>query len=314
MSSKDRDQLNEELAHSVTKTIQQLWKNVLKDECQDCTQLMIDMCRHYQRVDMTGEVIHTRSFQRKCSQLLQMVHMARKLKLYTMRLEPDTRDMQWDDLALHEITCVLEHPITLSNCYCKESPIHGLGVFTRRDLSPGEIITFFPADVVLQQDTVKGETMVHCSFRTRNAIQDQWPNASNQELRRCIPDSIRALPWLWDHLTVCQDVAVAGDPAYHDDPAFLAHMCNDGARLNLATIDKFRTNPDLQDKLYDVYTRVSLFKRNADLCRMGPLIFLVAIHSIAAEQEILVSYGEHFWTDNKDDRYFQSSNVSIESL
>jgi SET domain-containing protein len=86
-------------------------------------------------------------------------------------------------------------PITIDKSYVKKSKIHGNGLFAKVNINAGDIITFYPCDVLKSKNDHKVANKYKCYTYT---INDSY--------------------------------SIVGFPENNKNPTYLGHICNDGAR------------------------------------------------------------------------------------
>lgn len=182
----------------------------------------------------------------------------------------------YDQSHVHIADNLLDAPIPLDKVKMKASSIHGQGVFAKQKISKGELITIYPAHFV-------GIHPGGC----RNPGCLGMMNSTLAEKHGMKPTEFVRTSYTFDvsyHYTIC------GHPHLIDNPAFLGHMINDGAKGHST-----RTMRNQKDLL--VYNKVSLALRNAEFISIGgSCVLIVATKEIYIEEEILVSYGYSYWT------------------
>jgi translation initiation factor IF-1 len=162
-------------------------------------------------------------------------------------------------------------PIVTDKVTINDSKIHGKGVFSKVNISKGDIITMYPVDVlILTKD--KLEYKIEKSFV--NKISD---------------------PMLYkEYLTALnENYSIIGYPKELNS-SYLGHMCNDGAKghYNLSHSDIEALNKD--KKLYDI---ISTHKMNAEIILIKDcVVALIAIKDININNEIFLSYGYEKWS------------------
>jgi hypothetical protein len=183
---------------------------------------------------------------------------------------PDGRTHSVDMLKMMCLSEMLDYG--LDSAEVRDSPIHGRGVFATQPINSGDIITFYPGDHVAYMPNKDRKTAGHVQVRmasgrarARGETTAQLDNAYTYDLNR--------------------NFSIQGDPGFTDDPNYLGHMINDGARAN--------SNP----KSHAVYIACSTAKANCGFARMdaGLAVAMRATRDIAVGEEILVPYGIGYW-------------------
>lgn len=164
--------------------------------------------------------------------------------------------------------------------YIKESKIHGLGVFAKKYIKKGSLITYYPAHyaVAFVEGRKNGERSREISI-----IPSKTVKARKLEFKE------EYLPYMTD---INSYYSICGDPRIHDNPGFLGHMMNDCA-VGHSTLDNY--NP----KDEKVYMIVTMHKLNA-LIKYEPnptcTVVVEAHRDIKKDEEVLTAYGYHYWT------------------
>lgn len=159
--------------------------------------------------------------------------------------------------------------LELNRCYVHKSAIAGAGrgVFAKRDIMQGELVTFYPGDVVgiylsdgkekVLRKSDQSEVALRALRKRTHAYQMDVGQAS-----RCF---------------------ICGDPDLTEDPAYLGHMINDGSMCS----DKAST------KRYNLETNA--MQNVAQFFIDGCHVAIVALRDISKDEELLISYGPQFW-------------------
>jgi len=164
--------------------------------------------------------------------------------------------------------------IPLNKVCIGQSKISGRGLFATEQISKGTIITLYPGDLLLYyfepNDIQRGKKYGvipsdHLtSFDEDNIVKDMEKNNLYK-------------------FDINDRFSIVGHPDLIDDPAYLGHICNDGARSNCPG-DRF------------IYESISSLKSNASLDNiLDMFIPVVASKDIKIGEEILVSYGYKYW-------------------
>jgi SET domain-containing protein len=166
--------------------------------------------------------------------------------------------------------------LNLNKVHVKESKIHGNGLFASKDIKSGEIITFYPGDIlVYYPDKNRDKINNVVGYIFSEELKD------NKELNAAFNNNKK---YYKDYqLVVNETYSIIGVPEINDNPMYLGHICNDGARGH--------TEKDKQ-----IYEKVSVIKSNAyfkNICDC--MMAVIAIKDIKKDDEILVTYGHGYW-------------------
>lgn len=151
-------------------------------------------------------------------------------------------------------------PLQMNNVKIDKSGIHGLGVFSIREIHKGDLVTLYPGDIV----TLFKDGNIFCYINHR--IIKQYGTKINLEemINECRDYQTNGL----------NDWAMYGHPKFIDDPSYLGHMIND--------------NKDIE----------SINCKLVVLADMNCNIFISSIQAtkdIKIGEELFVSYGNSYW-------------------
>jgi len=164
----------------------------------------------------------------------------------------------------------------IDKVYISASKIHGNGLFTKKDIKAGEIITFYPGDILAYYPEKNRDIEGHVvGYIFCDELKD------NKELNEAFNNNKK---YYKDYqLAVNESYSLIGIPEINNNPAYLGHFCNDGARGHT-------------EKDKKIYETVSVLKSNAyfkNICDC--MMAVVAIKDIKKNEEILVTYGHGYW-------------------
>ena len=149
-------------------------------------------------------------------------------------------------------------------CEVRPSRIHGLGVFATQDIEPCHYVTIYPCDgATWHSDATDDDTCMHFG----------WPSAVTWTERHTYQQEVRPPPG-------ARAMAIYGDPLLHDDPHFVGHMINDGAKCS-----SFESA--------EVYEAIS--ERKANCHFISSIGAIISSRHIKAGEELLTSYGHRYW-------------------
>lgn len=184
------------------------------------------------------------------------------------------KDIPLDKLKIiKEKLMTTKLPINIDKVYIKQSNIHGNGLFAKVNINKGDIITFYPGDVLVyypeknRNITSSRGLIIHDHMNKElSSICDK-----NQEFYDCYTFDIN------------ESYSIIGFPDINDNPSYLGHICNDGAR-------------GYSEKDKEIYMNDILIKSNAMshiICDC--IVAVVAIKDINIDEEILVPYSHEYW-------------------
>lgn len=169
---------------------------------------------------------------------------------------------------------MLDTHIPLDKVYVDDSPVHGKGVFAKVKINKGELITIYPAHYVILKSNGDGPGKIGV---INSDLADRKSIILTNEVRRCYSFSVDK------YYDIC------GHPSIIDNPTFLGHMINDGARGHCN-----KSNYNLLDE--KLYYKVSISLSNADFEDVGGLcVAIVATKMIDINEEILLTYTYKYW-------------------
>lgn len=163
--------------------------------------------------------------------------------------------------------------VILDNVVIKESNIHGKGVFAKKDIKKGEIITLYPGDVAiyLPEGNNGDKTLSYNFFSDRMA-------SKAEEGKNYLDLSKYSYSIDTKHI-------ISGCPDFVDNPSYLGHMIND------------RFVCDYDKITPEIYLELSMKKTNSMFVPIADNIqvAIVARRDIKAGEEIFISYGVQYW-------------------
>jgi len=158
----------------------------------------------------------------------------------------------------------------------KPSKVHGNGLFAKVHIKKGDIITLYPCDILAYFPEANRDKPGHIvAYMFSDELKD------NQEIKDTFNTNKK---YYKDYqLAVNESYSIMGIPEIYNNPAYLGHFCNDGARGHTP-----------EDK--KIYETISVLKSNAffkNICDC--MMAIVAIRDINIGEEILVTYGHGYW-------------------
>ncbi len=160
-----------------------------------------------------------------------------------------------------------------------KSMLHRQGVFANQDIKAFEIVTFYPADVVLCHSKTNDDSL--CMFST--AFQKKFSSVAEQtkECLDCVDKIFDLSP----------SISIQAHPLIHDgsNNNFLGHFINDGC-----VKDPFSVSEEEYIAQVMMTTNCKMKATKNGLCL--PVIALKDIH---AGQELTTCYGYRYWQQQK---------------
>jgi SET domain-containing protein len=197
------------------------------------------------------------------------------LSIFFSKLLSESKDYYENELKKEQLL-KLKLGLNLNKVHVKESNIHGNGLFAKTNIKQGEIITIYPCDILAYYPEKNREDKEHVvAYIFCDELQD------NQDAKNLFHDNKK---FYKDYqLVINESYSAIGLPEITNNPSYLGHLCNDGARGH-----------SLSDK--KIYETVSVLKSNAyfkNICDC--MMVVVAIKDINENDEILVTYGHGYW-------------------
>lgn len=109
------------------------------------------------------------------------------------------------------------YKLPLDNCYVDDGAIAGRGCFASRDVSRGELLTIYPADVLITGDGKDTKRGVMWGLHVPESLRD-----ATTLTKRWIDYEVAPYP---------QKYTIVGIPELDGESAYRGHFCNDGAAL-----------------------------------------------------------------------------------
>jgi hypothetical protein len=171
-------------------------------------------------------------------------------------------------------------PFELNKVEVKKSTIHGVGVFAKKNIFCGELITFYPGDIVEYNPNEDRHIPGHitCVIKSKR-LEEQFNNQSYYDLM--------SNDYAFDINT---KYTIIGNPYFNNDPNYMGHFINDGAKSNSIL------------KSNDIYYKISKIKENCKFYSVKDLhIAIIATKNINIGEELFIHYGIGYWeTYNKN--------------
>lgn len=183
---------------------------------------------------------------------------------------------------------VKKYGLKIDNSYVSESKIvpNERGLFAKRKLVAGDIITIYPADLAFERDNmndnhsdkISSMTLVgekYYNYRFSGKDDEYNPEVMTNEFNNYFKSYL---------LELTDKVTIAGHPDLIDDNSYVGHMINDASIL-------LKKDKKYQEK----YLKSSNEGSNCEFKFCNYVRFIVATKDIEQDEEILVSYGVKYW-------------------
>lgn len=175
-------------------------------------------------------------------------------------------------------------PFELKKVVVRPSTTHGVGVFAARNISSGELVTFYPGDAVEYMPN-KDRHLPNCLTASLFSQRMEDRFSDKDELRTVGRDNDYAVD-------INDSYAIVGSPFFNNNPDYAGHLINDGAKSSSTAQSDA------------IYCRVSALKRNCLFRTLkGDLhLAIVAGRDIKEGEELFVSYGTKYWQSYNSQR------------
>lgn len=189
--------------------------------------------------------------------------------------------------------------LRLNRCFVAPSTIAdaGNGVFANRDIEDGELITLYPGDAVLVQDsTASDDDDENDDDDAKNAAA---PPPVGIMFGNHVPTSNRDTNRVTNHearsyeMEINKYTSIVADPLVQnvENHAYMGHICNDGAAITQQFDEESRA----------LYTTATEKACNAKHVVMeGSHMGTISTRDIRKGEEIFVSYGPGYWLSRSD--------------
>lgn len=156
----------------------------------------------------------------------------------------------------------------------KKSLIHGLGVFAKQNINKDEIITFYPGDFVEYHPNEDSHLPNHSTILYRShRFENKFGEVTDLKFRN--HDYCFGLNSFY---------SIIGCNHFTDDPNYLGHFINDGAKTNST------------EKSNEIYLQISNLKKNCQFKTLKDLhVAIVATKNINIGEELFITYGLNYW-------------------
>lgn len=212
---------------------------------------------------------------RDVEQFLYSTYQAKKAEINTELSKSGSEKVSpnVNSAKLHFLSFIM--PFGLDSVIAKPSKTHGMGVFVKKNILIGELITFYPADFVEYSPDKNRHIPKHRVGVSRSArfvksfglITDS--NARNNDYACYINPKY----------------TIIGEKTFVNDPNYLGHLINDGAKS------------DSTKKSNRIYSTISSLKANCKYYNLkgGLHVAIIATKNIKEGEELFITYGIPYW-------------------
>ena len=205
--------------------------------------------------------------------------------------EEKVKDLEYN---IEKVIMFQNLPLVIDNVYLSKSKISGNGIFAKRNLKKGQIITTYPNHIVIEK----------------------IPNTTNEII--CFPEKIINLYGIQNNsfdmnkfssalekykMKLTDTIVCAAIPEVIDDTAYIGHIINDGINTSEYNSEKWS-----QISFNTYYNINSITDQNAKFVNFNYYSkFIIALRDININEEIKVAYGVNYWKNILDGK----NNVPI---
>lgn len=161
-----------------------------------------------------------------------------------------------------------------SSIEIRKSNIHGNGLFAKKDIIKGDIITFYPIDCIVDENNVNSQGLVGHRFN------DKIFNIDTKY-----------------KVDINGSISIYGNPENTQGSAMLDHMINDSESITID--DKEKINKHNIKKLVGNYILKSKNNARMEYNKDRTLCYYIARTDIKKDDEILASYSPMFWLNEE---------------
>lgn len=186
----------------------------------------------------------------------------------------------------HLWTIVNKYDIVMNNSYVSSSEVHGLGVFSNndKDMILGDIITIYPADIVIE--TINKKTKTCNLLISKDLFNLKFSNSefTKENLIELSSD------FFYNYLVRLTDnINISATPELYDNPTYIGHMINDGTKII----------PTSSEQINE-YNESSQLRANCCFKYYNNLLFVIATKNIKKNEELFVTYGYDYWMSDRN--------------
>jgi len=187
--------------------------------------------------------------------------------------------------------------LVLNRTFVKTSTIHDRGLFAKFDCRKGDVLTCYPGDALI---IIPDEE------------EEEWTILWGNHVDTATQKKLNVKEDLLGYIVHAKnDVGILGLPSLDEDSSYLGHFANDGA-VNIPYDEM-----DLASYMIESEEKANAMHKDIyNECHM----VTVATRDIKAGEEIFVTYGPDYWSeqpqfnnDDDDDNYRSSPSLSSSS-
>lgn len=204
------------------------------------------------------------------------------------QLKGQQRGLTADQIACESLMCTRFTSGFEAQGFCRvylapsTIPGAGAGVFASEDFEEGDILTFYPGDILTFSRHPRRSTR---SAKTRSII---WGAHVPAELQVDKPSK-----WVDYEVAVSDVYTIMGHPSLLDDMAYVGHMVNDGA------MPQSCAGGDAAGESAAYIATSEKLANAAHIDLAGCHAAVVATRAVKADEELFVTYGVEYWTSRE---------------
>lgn len=204
------------------------------------------------------------------------------------------RGLSADDIARESLMCTRFTDGFKAQGFCRVTiapsniPGAGAGVFASEDIAEGDLVTFYPGDIL----TYSREGNIEASARSTQTRSVIWGAHVPAKLKTDPPST-----WVDYELGISAVYTIMGHPSMQDDMAYAGHMINDAAMLQSSACGD---DPAGASAAYVATSEELANVAHVDLA--GCHAAVVATRALKAGEEVFVTYGAQYWASRETRR------------
>jgi len=178
---------------------------------------------------------------------------------------------------------VNRYDVEMNNCYVDNSPVHRFGVFATHDMCAGDIITLYPADLVVE--TVDKQTNEYNLLVSKELYDLKFSNdefTKETVIEKCSDFFYNYV------ISLTENINISGSPDLDINLSYVGHLINDGTEI-------IPTDEIMIDK----YNNSSQLRANCCFKNFNNVLVAIAMKDIKKDDEIFLNYGHKYWLSDR---------------
>ena len=211
---------------------------------------------------------------------LKQLYLDRKVSISQSK-NPKVRNTKLDRALIDILSMIIPFsPVDIIEL--KSSKIHGNGVFAKQHIKKGALVTFCPGDII--EYTPNGDRHLE-HHKAAIYTSQRFYNLNGDVNHSQTKNTHRNNDYAYN---VDNHYTIIGNVDFKEDPSYLGHFINDGAKT------------DCTSRADQIYNKISLLKSN---CKFHPIknlhVAILATKDIHAGDELFLPYGIGYWRSHK---------------